>query len=244
MPLTRDQSSSLVLGEVIFLGELIRALENFDLAPPSDTVQAAQKRAEELLKQVPSTPSEEIFSSDKVVLESLLTLLNFVGQKTGEHFFVNESWTVQGKIINFSPRVSGGTFIVASVGNVKGRNINTDGVEFSRRCLTDKDVLAVMNMSSEGSLLCNSSEIDVSNVELLNALGFNGTISPGNSGTSFAAPRVAWFLAAGEALRKTSVDFDAWAARLGKELRELRTTNAGLSKVLFNPISYLRKEMQ
>jgi len=61
-------------------------------------------------------------------------------------------------------------------------------------------------------------------------------------GTSFAAPRIAWILAADEAVRKSALDpTTSWEVLLDLRLKKIRDSNAsGFDIYLFDPIAFLK----
>lgn len=241
VPLSVDQNAGPLLEELLTLNELIRILDEFDHPPAQDIINDAQSTAKRIVGNLPKTLSPGlVVSSDKAIVEALFTVLNFVSEKTGKHFVVNESWTVTTSVPKFQPHGANGTIVTAAVGNVAHRNIIREKVDFARRCLTDKDVIAVMNTSAQGNPQCDTSELDLNDLELSNVVGYEGTLLSGESGTSFASPRVAWFLALGEAMRSSAITFDAWVSRLGLRLRNIRKQGTGFERVSFDPIKYLQ----
>lgn len=103
--------------------------------------------------------------------------------------------------------------------------------------------MAVLNMPRTGIDRC-STRMPESDIDNYLAAGFDGYITDDIWGTSFSAPRIAWFLAAGEAVRtKPFVDLGDWSADLPGVLRKLRDPAAtGYEKLRFNPVRYIQEQ--
>jgi len=74
--------------------------------------------------------------------------------------------------------------------------------------------------------VCSSSYIDERDIDAAMAIAFDGRISADLCGTSFAAPRVAWILAADESMRKQAIQPQRWSIELQKRLVALRDPNS------------------
>jgi hypothetical protein len=98
-------------------------------------------------------------------------------------------------------------------------------------------VIAVMNMDASGSLQCDSSVVGGS-FSSTRAVGFDGRI-PDDCGTSFAAPRVAWLIAAGESLRKSEISESLWAQHVSDTVRASRKGGVGRSAFALDPLRLL-----
>lgn len=74
-------------------------------------------------------------------------------------------------------------------------------------------------------------------MELIYATGFNGWLPSMDCGTSFAAPRVAWFLAASEVVRREALDIRSYGSILLERLRAMRRqwTDDSRARLLFSP---------
>jgi len=105
--------------------------------------------------------------------------------------------------------------------------------------------MAIMNMDSTGVLAAKSTRVAASYIDIVDGAGFDGAVTDDISGTSFAAPRIAWFLAAGEAVRKKQLTLDTWGTDLSQELQALRDPQAtGYKKLLFDPVRYIGAQAQ
>jgi hypothetical protein len=105
--------------------------------------------------------------------------------------------------------------------------------------------MAVMNMASDGNVFSESTRVSESDFDLGIAAGFDGFVTDDISGTSFSAPRIAWFLAAGEAVRTRNLDLQRWAIELYLALKQLRDPTANhYQKLLFNPVRYIQAQAE
>ncbi len=82
----------------------------------------------------------------------------------------------------------------------------------------------------------------LSNLDLSIAAGFDGYVTDDIWGTSFAAPRVAWFLAAGEAVRVAPLDPSSWGGRLKAQIWNLHPDRSGYPKLFFDPVWYVQTQ--
>jgi hypothetical protein len=126
--------------------------------------------------------------------------------------------------------------VTAAAGNTNG---GTSLLDFAQRSAGSADTMAIIDMTANGpaptSTLLAPNLIDMSL-----AAGFDGLVTDDIPGTSFAAPRIAWFLAAGEAVRKAPLVLKLWGPALPFVLRSLRDNAAtGYGKLLFDPIRYI-----
>jgi hypothetical protein len=119
--------------------------------------------------------------------------------------YINVSWTTEDVSYNPPPMNMWNILLVAAAGNHCKDNKCigfADQISPSRLFVTRSesplDVLLVTNMDSNGKLTCNSSRIQ----NYYSVVGYDGALE-GDCGTSYAAPRVAWLLAARAALSAT-----------------------------------------
>jgi hypothetical protein len=181
--------------------------------------------------------------TDKAILDALLWIGDKYAEKKDTVFFINESWTVPHEefFVTYPSPLQG--LVVAAVGN-SGDNVNSTLRDFSQRCINNRDTLAVMNMNRGGQLICSSSTVDDQNLDDVLSVGFDGLVSDSENqcGTSFAAPRVAWLLAASESLRTQTIAFQTWGVRLHHRLRDARDPSAnGLGKLRLDPVRFLQQ---
>jgi hypothetical protein len=187
-----------------------------------------------------------MMQSDKAVLEGLIALLHFVGSREHTFFFLNESWTLHSKLAQFQPVATPHVVAVAAVGNTGDPDINKSEIEFARRWRTQRDVIAVLNMDPSGLPQCQSSQVVTRGGDSMLVVGYDGRIGPADCATSFAAPRVAWLLAAAEAVRSSTLgNDDEWLTWVAELVRASRVGGNGLGALRFSQdrlVSYLRSE--
>lgn len=256
VPMSKEQGATPLISELLYVHYAVRL--KTDLAQRRDqdfSVQgirwepqyAAQAReyATRALKTVPTSIPPGGFTTSAEVLQALVRIANLVAQKRNTLFFVNESWTVRESGMEFSPPAPLAGVLIAAAGNSPGRNVHGDAVsaplDFAQRSLNSKDYLAVMQMDGGGALRCGSSSVDPLLLNDILAVGYDGWTPDRRCGTSLAAPRVAWFLAAAEAVRPLPSAYKGYGNALHRALLRLRRPDAGLRGLWFDPLQYLAK---
>lgn len=100
--------------------------------------------------------------------------------------------------------------------------------------------VAALNVNTDGNRVCHSNFIGDRFVPGANALGYVGDIV-GDTGSSFSAVRIAWLLAAAEALRVGPMDASVWHAELEVRLRKMRAAGVGTFKAIrITPVGLMR----
>ena len=214
IPLTQEQGASDLLDLLLETSYLLMYQVEHSGAPIDKTVvRTAKQNADGVVGTLQKTWVGDSVNTDKALLDAVLWVGTAWAELNKTGFVVNESWTVTHEqyFVNYIAPPEG--IVIAAAGNL-GQNINSALVDFSQRCSTSIDTLAVMNLRPGEGLLCCSSKIDPRNIPDAMAAGFDGEVS-GTScaeacGTSFAAPRVAWIIAAGETLRTGAYDPSRW----------------------------------
>jgi hypothetical protein len=200
----------------------------------ADAISEAAKR----VKALPVDATKKPFITDKAVLDAVWEIAQAASEDDDSFFVVNESWTVPTGAIGFAPLDAQRGIAVAAAGNTPNRDITERPfINFAGQSLTSDYIVAVMNMNASGALQCNSSFVGAPFADT-RAVGFDGTIAK-DCGTSFSAPRVAWLIAAGEALRETDVASSLWAQRMARVVRDARAGGNGLAAFLLDPIKLL-----
>lgn len=211
----------------------------------SDTTAARRSAAvivSSLLPQFPTNPAREDLQSSTAILNGVWHLLEAAAVDDTTGAIVSTSWIV-------SP-VNGGLslgsilapplLLVAAAGNDK-IVVNGDKslVDYARRS-REPNVVAVMTMNASARLACHTSYVDTmpSKLEHTNVVGFYGQIANGDCGSSFAAPRVAWLLAADEAMRSWNMSAADWTQDIDDRLRFIRG-GASLKSVLLSASKFL-----
>src|SRR6185503_10411702 len=152
---------------------------------------------------------------------------------------LNESWTTVEDGTRLAFPQSGRILTVAAVGNDPEKNVHVEPiVGFAGLSNSLAYVIAVMTLTENGDTDCDTSLVDYT-AEDLGAVGYLGTV-PGDCGSSYASPRVAWFIAARETIRPEPMSGDHWARDVRRQLRVLRTDRVSMPRsLLFRPEAYL-----
>lgn len=167
--------------------------------------------------------------TDKAIIDAILWIGNAYAGLTSINatIFTNASWTTPAEryAVNFPPRLRGA--LVAATGNA-GDEVVGKFVDFAQRCVTQKNVVAVMNFDAQGRA-CSSGLVADTHLPSAFVFGFDGRIrsgacAPNESGTSFSAPRVAWILAAAEVIRERPIDVSLWGTQTLPATISMRTS--------------------
>jgi hypothetical protein len=242
VPLTREQGAGTILADLLQTSNLLQRLEaeNGSLSP--EIIRGARTWANDLVKRYfPRQWSGEEVQTDKSVLDAVLLVGQAYARLSDKVFFASESWTVS----------HGGKYYVqyqtpefGIVASAAGNDGTTNLLDFAQRSASTKDTMAIINMTAHG-VVSQSTRIGEPDIDIALAAGFDGSVTDDISGTSFSSPRVAWFLAAGEAVRKKNVNLERWGIELHQQLRAMRDPKASLyQKLLFDPVRYIEAQAQ
>jgi hypothetical protein len=254
VPMTKDQGASDVLETILAIGaakdKLWGAVSGFE-GPAALDDQTIAKIADEaresvstLLSSVSPAPDPDTgqFVTNPALIDSLYQIASDVSREAGNGVFVfSQSWTAPANSI---PMRLGGDprgLIVAAVGN-DGKSVDTADISYATFAKRLAFVLAVMTLDASGRPYCGTSCVDYTH-EDMNAVGFNGSIPGDKCGSSFAAPRVAWLIAAREARRAGAFPDDAskWVSEVRRRIRSLRHQGqTPPESLLLDPVSYVR----
>jgi hypothetical protein len=244
IPLTQEQNSGDLLGLLLQTSYLLMYQKEHPGAPiENKVVLTAKQDADAVVKSLPKQWQGESVNTDKALLDAVLRVGSTYSEINQSGFVVNESWTVaHEEYFVYYPNPPEG-IVVAAAGNL-GQNINSAEVDFSQRCSTAMDTLAVMNLRPTNGLLCCSSKIDERDLPSAMAAGFDGEVSGTDCaslcGTSFAAPRVAWIIAAGDTLRGGEYKTDRWIIDIKSRLFAARTVGtSGYAATWLDAARYL-----
>jgi hypothetical protein len=252
VPLSKAQNSSVILEELLRLQWFINSTR-LGIPITDKVVSDADNYVAATMRNVLGTYDDQKIYTDEAVLQALWTVADYVARRSPGHdvFFLSESWTIESRYLGALPTGTAG-LAVAAVGNVSGREVNTDGgkVDYAGQCTGTKSVVAVLNVLPQTGLACNSSKLRENLLNSSFATAYDGEVAPGPNeaaclngehldqcvcGTSFAAPRIAWLLALAEATRPTRVDYIGWNDSIDTKLHGLRNTTS----ILWNSL-YLR----
>jgi len=245
--MSKEQGSAPLLAEMIEVADAVSRItgqfrrDSLPTSVPPDILSSAKKFAGDVMQRVPAAITGEITETDKAIVESVVTLASEAARLDQTFHIVNESWVVATDVIRYDQPSNPMGLIVAAAGN-DDVNINVRQVDFAHRSSSAPGTfVAVMNVDSNGDPTCSSSSIDLSVLDISNAIGFSGAIA-GRSATSYASPRVAWLLAAAEAIRPNAVADGLWAGQIQQRIKRTRTvTNpASLRMLLGNPVKLVR----
>ncbi len=242
VPLSRDQGAQLVLKELLYVYFVWQGLQQQGVTPGQINLAqrdwrdvrrtAAATATKAITTNVPLTAQGSSLASDKAIVEALLVLATQYSQHTQRAFFISESWTV-GKsflYVNYPKEPRG--IVFAAVGNNNGINVYQNAWDFAQRSLQASDHVAVMNAFVGDKPACDSNIVD--DFANTRAVAFNGQIDGGPCGTSYAAPRIAWFVAFSEALQPAPTAPRNWANEVQLRLTSWRQSGAGLLKYSFD----------
>jgi hypothetical protein len=192
-------------------------------------------------KFVPAEWKGEEVETDKSILDAILLVGQAYAELSSTIFVANESWTVS----------HGGKYYVqyqtpqfGIVTSATGNDGTTNLLDFAQRSSNTKDTMAIINMTASG-VAAQSTRIGERFIDVAMAAGFDGSVTDDVSGTSFSSPRIAWFIAAGEAVRKNPIDLQNWGIDLEARLKSIRDPQAtDYQKLLFDPLRYLEAQAQ
>jgi hypothetical protein len=151
--------------------------------------------------------------TDKAVIDAVVNFLWLYSRASRRPHFLSMSWTTANLQYSTLFRPNGYGLWLAAAGNDPSINVHSNLRQFAARSSDPGDVLAVRNLASA---CASSSFIDDPNLPVF-GFAFPGRISPSMCGTSFSTPRIAWLLAAHEAIKGSpvqpcTVQMDQWRA--------------------------------
>lgn len=247
VPMTLAQNSEPLLREIITIGLAIARWRHPDSRPePSQGRNAydavAPTDVDNAIATISKAAVNGVFDANISLLRGLFYIAARAGSQTGNGYFVNMSWTTDDADILAQPVEPARGFVVAAVGNDDARDVVATPLAFAGLSALHRNVLAVMTMDDQGALACHTSRVTLLDGPDIGAVGYLGAVPSALCFSSFAAPRVAWFLAARDTLRTTDVESPSgWATDIRVRLNALRALGQPLpSSLLFNPLKYVR----
>lgn len=207
-------------------------------AAPADVLRANRKLATDIVGRIGTNASGGIVKTDEAVIAAVLTFLRLYSEKANRPYVLNMSWTTPNFTFHLDvPEDAYGLAVVAAgnEGDAQGTTVYDSHRQFAYRSLTPPgDMVAVMNVTVDGRPDCASSLL-MTDRELL-GFAFSGRLSDSECGTSFAAPRVAWLIAAHESVSPPSRNVSEWRSHLYSELTGLRSKGENeFNKIRLNP---------
>jgi hypothetical protein len=237
LPLTREQEASRVLTDLLQTSEMLqRQTRSNGRMTPTMREESRVWARQFVSKYFPAKWEGEEVKTDKAILDAILAVLRIYAQSRQTVFFANQSWTVEHdgkyKVYYEAPEFG---IVTSAAGNDRSTKLQ----DFAQRSLSTHDTMAIMSMTAS-EVAADSTLILEQDIHRALATGFDGRLDGDIHGTSFAAPRVAWFLAAGEAVRSAPLDLERWAFDLKDQIMRIRNPEAaGFLKLWFDPVKYL-----
>jgi hypothetical protein len=210
------------------------------LAKREAAYNAAKAKAVADIAELPEIPPSGPIETNHSIFQSLLLAASEFAHRQPKptRVFFSFSWTTSQSFLALPvpPRFAG-AFVVAA-GNENGTDFITERINFASRLTEANDTITVVNING-GKLDSTSSTTKVAKAWTKKLVGYNGVVGNVN-GTSFAAPRVAWILAFGEAMGKHTLETMDWQDELLKWIAGARENTAEKpNRFLFDPVKYL-----
>jgi hypothetical protein len=169
--------------------------------PASNVVLEAEAAATINSVQVPPANGPvTVVRTTRTILDALVYLLHKRAERSGVSFVISASWVLSDSL-EAAPTVPEEMLglIVAAAGNFD-EDVMRAGRDLGRLSVNGRKVLTVENYSGANLRTCRSSFFPagveaVSRHRILGYRGGRANQNPFKCGTSFAAPRVAWFIA-------------------------------------------------
>jgi hypothetical protein len=222
LPYSPGPDTNFLIRELLVLNELRETHPLFGSIPaPNDAVEAARKRAEDLLATFPTASTVgETWLTDKRILEALWNFADLLARATHSAVVLSESWLLATPVTKTWPLRaidSPEAVAVCAAGNDE-KDVVAEKVDFARTSLTSAYTVAALNISREPRLVCCTSYVPLRYMSSIGAIGFEGYVDNGVCGTSFSTPRLSWLIAVARAYFEPT-DSPGWPADLKEALR-------------------------
>jgi hypothetical protein len=240
MPVLLNDSTEPIIEQLLIFDYLLRYLpQNFakPIQKPNPLEGSAKDwavREIESWKKAKELTGDQ-FSTHAGVINAIYRLGESLAAAEKTVFVVSQSWTIRGNILSLAP--TSRSITVAATGN-DGVDVLASNIDFAQRCAHDDGFLAVMYANAAGDPDCGSGIVteDDEVVKNVRVVAYNGELPNGECGTSFATPRVAWFLAAKSGLMAQYTD--DWQKRLQDSLRNIRPGGARWKNIYFDVLRF------
>jgi hypothetical protein len=176
-------------------------------------------------------------ATDRGILDGIVNFFWLYSMASRRPHFLSMSWTTPNLEYPVHFRNNGYGLWLAAAGNDPSINIHSVLRQFAARSSDPGDFLAIQNVAAAcpGSGFATNADVRVF------GFAFPGRVSPSLCGSSFSAPRVAWLLAAreaikGSALEPNSEDWHQWRnIRLNQLLALQDRAQAGEARYRITP---------
>lgn len=239
VPIALDASTAPVFRELFELDFYVRYMPQDPTAPlPNLTPFTKSAKLSATLELTAWEEANQLANDDQQlhagILNAVYRLLESGANADKSAFVVNQSWTIRGHILDLAS--TSRAITVSATGN-DGFDVLTSNLDFAQRSARDAGFLAVVNADTAGRLTCGSGLITDALIDNVNVVAFEGTLPNGHCGTSFAAPRVAWFIAAKSVLAN-AID-DTWDKKIQQTLKAIRPGGNVWLNVYFDAVKFL-----
>jgi len=240
IPLSKNQLFSKdIMTELISINLIAKHMANsLGDEVPGSLQKEYLNLAKKIVSNISNVQDSVSIKSDQAIVESVFRVLKMYSEISNEPFVLNMSWTIPDLYFQlYIPSDSYGVYVTAA-GNMKGRNIHKDNIQFASRSITPGDMLAVVNINDDGNLACDSNSLELESGLPVYGLAFSGAIEDSVCGTSFSAPRVAWLIAAWQSVaqKKSLDDRYLWQPRIKSALASLtKPSDSNFNKIRLSP---------
>lgn len=216
---------------------------------PPDLLRHADSVADRVVALLPAevtgNSASNRYRSSTALLQDLYQILGWNSMLDSSGAIISISWTTDaasGEIRSHLSPIEN-VLVVAAVGNDnKIVTSPTMQLDYGSRATGGTGVLAAVNVDELHRLSCTSSVVDTIPVKTLHredVAAYDGGVK-GACGSSFSAPRIAWFAAAAEALRPTAFNHKQWLGDLTDLFRDSRQTlTPTLRDLVLDPVLLL-----
>lgn len=227
------------------LGQPLTFTECIRLLPDSGFTRTADVRSGDAMRQLRDKilvdNDKRHFEGSSAIVTAVVNVVSAFSLAEGTGAFVSTSWIVPSAYMGtFTPSLTVPTVLIVAAAGNDNKIVNNDKspIELARWA-AERQVIAVVNLTPAGDTVCHTSVVDTSLLNVTSVVGFDGDLERRTCGTSFSAPRVAWILAADEALRCGRLSAANWRARIASRLLALRKGGSSYQSLLLNPLEFV-----